>query len=115
MKNVFLPINSVGDYACYSISSNGEYIRAYKQQPHNNSSSNYTDFYINSHYLEVPGTQSWSQYSTLPVCMDTSVITTDFYYRNDMPGIMVMFLIMSIFCFYIPIKIFSKLFKRGAL
>lgn len=115
MKNVYLPINNVSDYACYSISSNGEYIRAYETYPRNNGSSNYVDFYINSHYLEVTGTQSWSNYTTLPVCMDTNVITNDFYYRNDMPGIMVMFLIMCIICFYIPLKIFSKLFKRGAL
>lgn len=115
MKNVFLPVDSVTDYACYTISSNGEYIRAYKTQPRTNSSSNYVDFYINSHYLEVPGSQSWSQYASLPVCISSGVITNDFYYRNDMPGIMIMFLIMSIFCFYIPIRIFAKLFKRGAL
>ncbi len=115
MENVFLPVDNISDYSCYSISANGEYIRAYKDIPRNNSSSSYVDYYINSHYLEVPGYQTWSQYSNLPVCMDSNVITNDFYYRNDFADILIILLILSIFCIYIPLKIFSKLFKRGGL
>lgn len=112
MKNIYLPVENVNDFACYSILDK-DTIRAYVNRPQINSSSNYVDFYINSHYLEKQGTQSWGAYTQyLPTCISSSAITTDFYYRNDMPQILVMFIILSIFIFLIPIKIFGRLFRR---
>lgn len=112
MKNIYLPVDSVSDFECYSVLDK-DTIRAYVNKPQINTSSNYVDFYINSHYLEKEGTQTWGSYTQyLPVCISSSAITTDFYYRNDMPQILVMFIILSIFVFLIPIKIFTRLFRR---
>lgn len=112
MKNIYLPVDSVSDFACYSVLDK-DTIRAYVNNPQINTSSNYVDFYINSHYLEKEGTQTWGSYTQyLPACISSSAITTDFYYRNDMPQILVMFIILSIFVFLIPIKIFTRLFRR---
>lgn len=102
------------DYACYVV-INSDTIRAYSNIPRLNSSSSYRDYYINSNYLYQDGTQSWGNYSTLPVCLNTNNLTDEVYYRNDFDSILVIFLIMCIFCFYIPLKIFSKIFKRGGL
>ena len=112
MKNVYLPIDNVNDFACYSVLDK-DTIRAYSSRPQINTSSNYVDFYINSHYLEKEGTQTWGNYTQyLPTCISSSAITTDFYYRNDMSQILIMFIILCIFIFYIPIKVFLRLFRR---
>ena len=112
MKNVYLPIDNVNDFACYSVLDK-DTIRAYSSRPQINTSSNYVDFYINSHYLEKEGTQTWgSHVAYLPECISSDAITTDFYYRNDMSQILIMFIILCIFIFYIPIKVFLRLFRR---
>lgn len=100
------------NYECYVVQSEGV-LRGYEETPKNNTTVNYRDFYINSNYIYKDSSQSFSSYTNLPVCLSSNVITTDVYYRNDFDSILIIFLIMSIFCFYIPLKIFSKLFKRG--
>lgn len=99
------------NYSCYVVQSEGV-IRAYEQTPRNNIDINYRDYYIRSNYIYKDGIQSFGSYSTLPVCLDNSQITDSVYYRNDFDSILIIFLIMSIFCFLIPIKIFTRLFRR---
>ncbi len=99
------------NYHCFVVQSE-DIIRAYKSIPRNNSTIEYRDYYINSDYIYKDGTQSFSQYVTLPVCLASSEITTDYYYRLDFDKSLVIFFIMAIFCFYIPIKVFSRLFRR---
>lgn len=99
------------NYACYVVRSE-EVIRAYEEIPRNNTEVNYRDYYYNSNYLYNDGVQSFSQYTTLPVCLDNNVITNSVYYRNDFDSILIIFLIMCIFCFLIPIKVFLRLFRR---
>ena len=62
MNNIYLPIDSVNDFACYSVLDK-DTIRAYRTQPQIDSSSEYVDFYINSHYLQKIGTQTWGQWT----------------------------------------------------
>lgn len=115
MNNIFLPVDNVSDFACYSVFDK-DTIRAYYTQPQVDSSSDYIDFYINNHYLEKSGTQSWGQWSNyLPVCLPSNSITNDFYYRNDFADILIIFTIMCLFGLYLPLKIFSKLFKKGGV
>lgn len=91
------------------------YIRVYDGTPALNSTRNYTDYFIRDNYISRTGSTTWGNYSTLPTCVSHDQFTTDYYYRIDFPSILIMFFIMSIFIFYIPIKIWSKLFKRGSL
>lgn len=107
--HVYIP--NFENYKCFVV-QNENVIRAYSQVPTYNSTVNYRDFYINSNYIYRDGSQSFTNYSTLPVCLDNSIITDDFYYRNDFDSILIIFLIISIFAFYIPIKIFMRLFRR---
>lgn len=111
MENIYLPVDDVSEFACYSIVGS-DTIRAYNSIPRVNSSSNYVDFYINSHYLEKEGTQTWGQYSSLPSCISSNSITNDFYYRNDLSDIMIIFFIMLIICFYFPVRVVCRLFRR---
>ena len=99
------------NYKCYVVQSEGV-LRGYEEVPTNNTTINYRDFYINSNYIYRDGSQTFGQFSTLPVCLSSDVITSDVYYRNDFDSILIIFLIMSIFCFYIPLKVFLRLFRR---
>ena len=106
---IYVP--ELNDYKCYVV-QNEDVIRAYKEIPTNSSTINYRDYYINSNYIFKDGAQSFSQYTTLPVCLDSSNLTSSYYYRNDFDNILVIFLILFIFCFHIPLKVFFRLFRR---
>ena len=99
------------NYRCFVV-RNESTIRAYKTIPVNNSDVSYRDYFYNSNYLYQDGVQSFGPYSTLPICLDNSNLTNNVYYRNDFDSILVIFLIMFIFCFYLPLKIFVRLFRR---
>ena len=90
------------NYACVSVYNN-ETLRAYETTPTINSNINYTDYFVNSHYLSRDGVQNFSQYSTLPTCINN--LTDNFYYRNDFSEVLIVFIILSIFAFYIPLKL----------
>lgn len=112
MNNIYLPIENINDYACYSVLDK-DTIRAYRTQPQIDSSSEYVDFYINSHYLQKTGTQSWGQWSSnLPICTNKDLFTNNYYYRNDFASSLFIFTIFAIFGIMIPIKIFVRLFRR---
>lgn len=93
---------------CYVV-QNEEVIRAYDRIPTNNANYNYRDYYIKSDYIYKDGTGTWSQYSTLPVCLNSSIITNDYWYRTDITNILIMFTIFVIFCIYCPVKLFLRL------
>lgn len=111
MDKIFLPSDSTYN-KCYVVQSEGV-IRGYDRQPSYNVSYNYRDYYINSNYIFRDGTGTWGQYSTLPICLDNNLITHDYYYRHDFSNIAIMFLVINIFAIYLPLKIFSKVFRKG--
>lgn len=100
------------NYKCFVV-RNDSTIRAYKQIPRNNTDIEYRDYFYTANYLYQDGTQSFSTYTTLPVCLDSSVLTTDYQYRNDYADILIIFLIYCLFGIYLPLKIFMRLFKKG--
>lgn len=110
---IFLP-DDLTYNKCYVV-QNEDVIRAYDVVPRNNTSYNYRDYYINSDYIYKDGSGSWSQYTSLPVCLSSDVITHQEYYRLDYYKSLIMFIIISFIAFYIPIKIFSKIFRRGVI
>lgn len=108
---IYIPYENKNDFACYSIYDK-DTIRAYTTTPNYNTTTNYTDFYINSHYLNKTGQQTWNNYSTLPTCIDTDNISDNVFYRNDLNDILLCTFIILIVCFYFPYKIISRLFGR---
>lgn len=112
MSKIYLPINDFSSNSCYSIVDK-DTIRAYKNQPNYNSTSDYTDYYINSHYLDKSGFTTWGNYSTLPICINSSRLTNEIYYRNDIPDIILLVFLLSIICFYFPFRVFKSFFKKS--
>lgn len=91
-------------------------IRVYETQPHNdNNYYNYTDYYINSHYMTNSGSQQFNQYSTVPTCRNHNDFTKEEFYRNDFADICIIFVCLCLFIFLIPTKIFMRLFRRVRL
>lgn len=109
MNKIFVP-----DYTSSNcvVVRNEEVIRKYETTPTTNSTINYIDYYIHSDYIAQPGFQTFNQYATLPTCLSSSYITTDYYYRIDFYKILIMFLIITIFGIWLPIKIFSRFWRR---
>lgn len=100
-------------YECYYVQSEG-IIRAYEEKPENNKTINYRDYYIDSNYIYKDGYTQFSSYSTLPTCLESSVLTDNYYYRNDLSDILIVFTIICLFGLYLPYRIFLHLFKRFA-
>ena len=99
------------NHKCYVVQSQ-EVIRGYDEIPRSNSTIKYRDYYFNANYIYRDGTQSFNNYSTLPTCIASSELTTDFYYRNDIADILLIFTIMALFGIYIPLKLFKRFIRR---
>lgn len=108
---IYVPVGNINDYACYVISS-ADVIRAYETTPKTNSTVNYVDFYINSHYMQKPGTQTFSQYTTVPDCIDSANLTNVYSYRNDFADICIIAIIL-IGCVWFLISTLVKTFLKG--
>lgn len=107
---IFMPDDSTFN-KCYVVQGEGV-IRGYDRIPQNNMNYNYRDYYINSNYIYRDGYGSWSQYSTLPICLDNNIITNNFYYRNDFDSICIIFMTCFFFIFFLPFNLFKKFFGR---
>lgn len=91
---------------------NSDIIRVYDSVPQADTSVNYKDYFVNFDYNYNEGTTTFSQFSTLPVCISSDRITTDVYYRNDISQIFIIFSVLVVFVLLLPLKIFSRLFRR---
>lgn len=106
---IYVP--DVENYKCFVVRSDTT-IRAYKEIPTNNATVDYRDYFYTANYLYQDGSQSFSQYTTLPVCLDNSKVTDNVYYRTDLDSILIVFTILCIFGLLIPLKVFMRLFRR---
>lgn len=91
---------------------NSDIVRVYDSIPRHNSTIGYKDYFINSSYIDNNGTTTFSQYSSLPTCINSDRITTEVYYRNDFAQILLIFFLLSFICFWVPWRIFLRLFRR---
>lgn len=96
---------------CYMYDSNT--LRCYESKPQYNVTINYTDYFVNSHYLERYGSTEFNNYYNYNIqCLDNNKLTTAYFYRNDSVDIMFLFILISGF-FLIIGRTFLKTFFRG--
>lgn len=108
---VFVP--NFDNNTCVSIDYiNSGYLRAYERRPVVNSSVNYTDYFINSHYLSRDGVQTFGNYSTSVSCISNDRLTDQVEYRYDFPDILLTFFLLAIIVVYVPTKIVLRFFRR---
>lgn len=91
---------------CYIV--NNDYIRVYNSINNNQQNVVY-DIYVNQHYQVK---QNTATYNTSTQCDTLNTYTSDFYYRNDLSDILIIFLIICLFIFYLPYKIVSRFMGR---
>lgn len=91
---------------------NADIIRVYDTVPRPNSTVNYRDYYIKSSYIYNEGSTTFGNYSSFPTCIGSDRITTDVYYRNDIVNILLIFLIFSYCCLWLPFKLLFRIFRR---
>lgn len=84
MDKVYVPSYSNGNCAYIY---NSDIIRVYESTPRANSTINYKDYYVKNSYIYNEGSTTFSQYSTLPTCINSNRITTDYWYRSDIMSI----------------------------
>lgn len=108
MGKIFVPSDTTYN-KCYVVQSENV-IRAYDTIPNHNLNYKYRDYYINSDYIYRDGSGSWSNYSTLPICLSDNVITNDFYYRTDLDSILIIFTIFLFIIVILPYKIIKRIF-----
>lgn len=97
------------NYKCFIVRDK-DTIRAYKEIPTNNADIEYTDYYVNSHYLYNNGIQNFTLYSNLPTCIDNNKLTNSYVYRNDFDSIMIIFILFIGFIYFCLTKMFRTLF-----
>lgn len=106
---IYLPDTSK---SCYVV-INKDTIRGYDENPNISLSTeiNYTDYFINSHYLEKKG--SLIKESTIIVenCIPQNELTSAFIYRNDIHQILIITLILIGVSWFFIVSLIKVLFK----
>lgn len=109
-NNILIYVPDLTSYECFVVRDTNT-LRAYKEMPYTNKTIEYRDYYINSHYLYQDGSQQFSQYSTIPVCLDSSVLTTSYGYRNDIADICIVAFIIIFSIYFLVSSCIKCLFK----
>lgn len=105
MAKIYVPSEYLNK-PCYQVNAN--YIRVF-ETTYNNISNVVYDIYINQDYQVKRGNAT---YNSNTVCDNINTYTDNIYYRMDFVYILIIFFIMSFICFWIPWKIFCRLFRR---
>jgi len=111
---IYLPEEITIDNCAYVYDSNT--IRVYEEIPRTNSTINYTDYFVNSHYMSRTGSTTFNNYSTINYnCLDYTKFTTSYQYRNDIADILIISLIIiGVIWFLVskPIRCLFRGFRR---
>lgn len=88
-------------------------IRVYDSKPQINQDIDYTDYFINSHYLTRTGITRFGSYSTINYdCLPVDKFSMQFIYRNDLMEILAIALIL-IGCVWYLVSKMIRSFTRG--
>ena len=107
MNKIYVPNTS---HICYVVIDK-DTIRGYDDDLIDDTDINYTDYYINSHYISKNGVEHYTDDKNYS-CITDSYLTDVYYYRNDFTEILIMFCIVGTLCIGVPLFIFRKLFKK---
>lgn len=106
---IYVP--NYNDHNCAYLSSASN-LRVYDSKPMQGQTISYRDYATDNHYLYRDGYTSFSNYSTLPTCLDDSEITTSLYYRTDFADILLCTFIIGFTCIFLVKGLFNALFKN---
>ncbi len=88
MSKIYLPNEITQNNCAYVYDTNT--IRVYEEVPRYNATINYTDYFINSHYVTRSGSTTFGNYNTIQYnCIDYTNFTTNYAYSNNMMEVVV--------------------------
>lgn len=90
-----------------AVVQNNRIIRVYDTIPQNNSTIEYTDYYLDLDYISYRGSQTFNNYTTIPTCRTD--VTTDYFYSLNFDKALFIFLVLSFICIIVPFKFIQKL------
>ena len=105
-NKIYLPIELEENMCPYILDK--DTIRVYDEEPTQNSTITYTDYFINSHYITKSGSEIFE--NDVLTCLDKTQFTTAFYYRFDFHQIMIIFISMLAIIYVIFGKIIHSFF-----
>ena len=88
---------------------NADTIRVFTETPTLDTSTSYTDYFVNSHYMFENG---FVLLTDMPNCQSVSNFTTDIKIRNDFTDITLLATLIGFFTIGVPLVILSRFFKR---
>lgn len=92
--------------------SSSNLLRVYDSVPQQGRTISYREYAIDNHYIYRDGSTTFSQYSTLPSCLDDDVITDNYFYRTDIAQIVFLWVVF-VGVNYLLISKIVKAFFRG--
>ena len=101
MAKIYVPTDFLNNCNVF----NDNYIRSYINSSH----TEWVDIYFKDNYALKSGN---STYPGNVVCDNLNTYVDDIYYRYDICNSLVIFLILCIFIFLLPLRIITRLFSR---
>ena len=105
---IYVPTSLENNNYCYTM-LNTDIIREYKTT-NINQDNDFTDYNTANHYSSYDGKE---YLVTQPSCINQDDLTNEFYYRNDISHILIIFMILSFIIIYIPLRLLFRFYKRG--
>lgn len=98
--------------SCYVV-INKDTIRGYDENPNTSTSTEitYTDYFINSHYLEKKGSIIKESTTIVENCIPSDELSTAYIYRNDIHQILIISLILIGVIWFLIGSLVKALFK----
>ena len=111
---IYLPAEISPQNCAYVYDTNT--IRVYKTKPTNNTTIEYTDYFINSHYITRTGETTFGNYNTLNYdCLEYTKFSTHVSYRNDFFEILGITFIIVFSLWYISWFLINRIRKGTRL
>lgn len=102
MSKIYIPQTYVNNCNVF----NDNYIRSYT----NANKTEWVDIYFKDNYALKSGSTTYQP--TNVICDTLNTYTTDIYYRYDIADSLIIFYLLCFFIFFIPLKIYTRLFRR---
>lgn len=111
MYDVFVPFDDLSNTYCVSYNDDGSILYYFDREQLSNDTIIGKKVFINNHYNIVDSTFSNVDFN----CISNDYLTNNWFYRNDLPDVLICFFFMILFFFGIPLVLFSRIFKRKLL
>lgn len=111
MYDVFVPFDDLSNNYCVTYNDDGSVLYYFDREQISNDVITGKKVFVNNHYNIIDST-----FENIKInCINNDNLTNNWFYRNDLPDVLISFFFMISFFFCIPFILFSRIFKRKLL